>query len=265
MRLRSSLLAEQLRHPAAWVAYLTDLAASLAQLAQVKSQQHLPSDTPAAHSLNLPFIMEEVEAGLRRLKNGISGALLGYTSEPLRYGKHRSEEVPVPEHLLALCINAPFSTAFSTGTISNAWRTSLVTPTDKWGDATDPSNYRPIAVGEPLYRLCTIILSQRLVSHIEQGSLRSPSQAAFTPKLGTIHQAFALQHIVEKQKHSNQPVYLCSVDLKAPYDKAQRHLIWQILGQLGVCGNMLASINYLYVECLESICVAGTFGDSVTS
>ena len=54
--------------------------------------------------------MEEVEAGLRRLNNGRSGALLGYTSELLRYGKHPvSEEVPVPEHLLAPCITALFN------------------------------------------------------------------------------------------------------------------------------------------------------------
>ena len=119
-------------------------------------QPHLPSDTPTAHNLNLPFTMEEVEAGLRRLNNGRSGGLLGYTSELLRYGKHPvSEEVPVPEHLLAPCITALFNMAFSTGTIPEAWRTSLVTPIHKRGDATDPSNYRPIAVGEPLYRLYT--------------------------------------------------------------------------------------------------------------
>ena len=46
-------------------------------------------------------------------------------------------------------------------------------------------------------------------------SVRSPTQAGFRPKLGTVHQAFALQHIVDKQKHSQQPVNLCFVDLKA--------------------------------------------------
>ena len=52
VRLRTSLLPEQLRNPAAWVAYLTALATSPTQLAQDIPQPHLPPDTPAAHSLN---------------------------------------------------------------------------------------------------------------------------------------------------------------------------------------------------------------------
>ena len=122
--------------------------------ATVSYMSYAETGTSRVDHLNLPFTMEEVEAGLRRLNNGRSGALLGYTSELLRYGKHpRLKEVPVLEHLLAPCITAFFNTAFSTGTTPDAWRTSLVTPIHRRGDATEPSNYRPIAVGTSVQAL----------------------------------------------------------------------------------------------------------------
>ena len=48
-------------------------------------------------------------------------------------------------------------------------------------DALDAANYRPIAVGKPLYRLYTIILNKRLVGWSEEHQLRSPFQAGFRP------------------------------------------------------------------------------------
>lgn len=159
-RLPTSLLPEQLRHPAAWDAYLADLIAPAAQQAHDVPQPHLSADTPAAVELNLTFSTEEIEAGLRRLNNGKAGALLGYTSELLRYGKHPvSENTRMPAHLLAPTLAAVLNTAFTTGCIPEAWRTSLVTPIHKRGDTTDTANYRPIAVGEPLYRLYTYIVN----------------------------------------------------------------------------------------------------------
>ena len=81
------------------------------------SQHHQHSLHRTFHSrtcqqTHLFFTMEEVEAGLRRLNSGRSGALFGYTSELLRYGKRPvSEEVPVPQPLLAPCITALFNMA----------------------------------------------------------------------------------------------------------------------------------------------------------
>ena len=65
------------------------------------------------------------------------------------------------------------------------------------------------------------MLNQRLVKHTEDCSLRAPTQSGFRPRLGTTHQASALQHIMDKQRHAGLPLYLCFVDLKAAYDKVQ--------------------------------------------
>ena len=91
---------------------------------------------------------------LQKLHNGRSGALLSYTSELLRYAKLVPTDAdPAPEYLLVPCLQMLFNTAFSSCKVPQSWKTSLITPIFKTGDAADTAKYRPIAVGEPLSRL----------------------------------------------------------------------------------------------------------------
>ena len=125
-----------------------------------------------AHSLNQPLTLAEVVVGLQQLHNGRSGALHGYASELLRYAKLvPTPEVQAPAHLLALCLVVLLNAAFSTGQVPQSWKTSLVTPIFKKGDATDTANYRPISVGEPISRLYASIMVQRLEKYTEQQQL----------------------------------------------------------------------------------------------
>ena len=76
---------------------------------------------------------------------------------------------------------------FQSGAIPAGVTSAVITPIHKKGNDLDPANYRPIAVGEPLYRLYTIILNKRLVDWSEEHGVRSPAQAGFRPKLSTAH------------------------------------------------------------------------------
>ena len=134
-----------------------------------------------------------------------------------------TSELPAPTHLLAPCLVILFS---------------AVTPIFKKGDDTDTANYRPISVGEPISRL----YAQRLVKYTEQQQLQSSTQTGYGPQLGIIHPAFALQHVIDKHRHANQPLYLCFVDLTSAYDKVQWHLLWGLLQRLGVHGHMLGPV-----------------------
>ena len=60
--------------------------------------------------------------------------------------------------ILASFLNACFNQGRLPACVSSA----LVTPIHKKGPAGDPANHRPIAVGEPLYGLYTIILNDSL-------------------------------------------------------------------------------------------------------
>ena len=259
------LLPEQLQSPAAWDGYLTSLTMPPTQLATQLPEPHTPQPPTPAASLNTPLTQTEIECALDRLHNGRSGALLGYSSELLRYAKLcPSDDDPAPAHLLLPCLQLLFDTAFSTGSVPQSWKTSLVTPVFKKGDATDPANYRPIAVGEPLSRLYASILAQRLVAFTEERQLRSPTQAGYRPGHSTVHHAFVLQHVIDKHRHRRAPLHLCFVDLKSACDKVQWQLLWGTLRRLGIHAQMSRAIQSLYTDCLLSIRGGGTCGEGQT-
>ena len=259
------MLPAELQSPATWDNYLAFLTAPPTQVATQLPQPHTPQPSAPADSLNQPLSLPEIEAALQQLHNGRSGALLGYTSELLRYAKlSPSDDDPAPAHVLLPCLQLLFNTAFSTGSVPQSWKTSLVTPIFKAGDMTQPSNYRPIAVGEPLSRLYASVLAQRLVAYTEEHQLRSPTQAGYRPEHSTIHQSFVLQHVIDKHRHRQAPLYLCFVDLKSAYDRVQWPLLWATLQRLGIHAQMLGAIQSLYTGCLLSMRVDGMRGQGQT-
>ena len=122
------------------------------------------SSTVTQLSLNQPLTLAEVETALCNLYNGRSAAMLGYTSELLRRAQlPATPEVPAPPHLLAPCLLVLFNAAFSTAQVPLSWKSSLVNPIFKKGDATDTANYT------------------------EAQQPRILTQASYRPQLGTMH------------------------------------------------------------------------------
>ena len=123
---------------------------------------------------------------------------------------------------------------------------ALVTPIHKKGCTLDTANDRPIAVGEPLYRLYTIVLNRRLVDWSEEHQLRSPTQAGFRPRQFPIHHLFALRHVIDNACIAKRPLYACFVDLQKAYDTVEHDMLWSKLESIGVGPHMLAAIQSLY-------------------
>jgi hypothetical protein len=120
-------------------------------------------------------------------------------------------------------------------------------------------------VTEPLMRLYAVILNNRLLKFTEEHALRVDSQTGFRPGLSTIHQLFALQHLVDKQAARGVPLFACFLDLKSAYDRVPRNLLWQALARLGVHGRMLHALQSLYADCGITLKVSNRLGDTLPS
>ena len=130
----------------------------------------------------------------------------------------------------------------------------------KKGGTLDPANYRPTAVGDPLYRLYTVILNARLVNWSEKHglrSIRSPSQAGVRPGRSTVHRYFAPRHFID---HAKQALYTRFVGLQKAYDTFQHDLLWGRLRQIGVRSRMLPAFQFLYATRTSAMKIDGTTG-----
>jgi len=91
-----------------------------------------------------------------------------------------------------------------------------------------------------------------------------PIKGGYRPEHSTIHHAFVLQHVFDKHRCLETPLYLCFVDLKSAYDRVQWPLLWDLLQRLGAHGKMLGAVQSLYDNCLLSMRVCGFCGEGST-
>ncbi len=118
-----------------------------------------------------------------------------------------------------------------------------------------------------MVRLYAAVLNARLMDFLEEGRLRAPTQAGFSPQLSINHHLFALQHMIDRRIHrprgQKKPLYCCFVDLTAAYDCVQRPLMWEALRRYGIRGRMLAAFQSLYADTHIAMKVAGRIGISL--
>ena len=260
-RRHDSLPAPLASHPP-WQPYHARLCAPAAQRVE-PPVQNPPAQRPPSGSLHDPILQSEVEMALPKLSNGKASAQAGWPAEVLRYAAYwtrsddgKSYKVWMLASLLADMLNA----FFQGGSIPACITSALVTPVHKKGSDLDTANYRPIAVGEPLYRLYTIILNKRLVEWTEDAGLRSPAQAGFRPNLSTIHHLFALRHFIDRARIRGVPLFTCFVDIQKAYDSVQHPLLWARLQKIGIHAKILAAIQSLYSSGTISMKIGGTVG-----
>ena len=162
--------------------------------------------------------------------------------------------------MLAPILAAFLNACFMQGRLPACVSSALVTPVHKKGAVTDTANYRPVAVGEPLYRLYTIIPNARPVAWSEEHGLRSPVQAGLYPGLSPVHHLFALRHFIDRAILQQRPLFVAFVDLQKAYDTVQHNLLWARLEAIGVSPHMLAAIRLLYSSGTLSMKAGGTAG-----
>ena len=101
---------------------------------------------------------------------------------------------------------------------------------------------------------------QRLLKYALSAAAVIHHSGGYWPELGTVHNAFALQHIVGKAYQPGSAPVLW--DLQLAVDKS---LLASSLGPLGVHGYMLCATRFLHDGCLQSMWVAAQFGKSQLS
>ena len=94
------------------------------------------------------------------------------------------------------------------------------------GPATDPDNYRSIAITPPFAKLFMAVVNKRLTAEANARELHAPTHAGFRAHHSTIEQALILQTLVQHSLHTKNPLCLAFIDLKRAYDSVNREKLW---------------------------------------
>jgi len=114
-----------------------------------------------------------------------------------------------------------------TQTPPTSWLTAKVIPLYKGkGAATDPENYRSIAIPPPFAKVFLATINRRLTTTATQLNLHAPTQAGFCAHHTTVEQALILQTVIQHSIKAKRKLGMAFVDLRRAYDSINREKLW---------------------------------------
>ena len=86
---------------------------------------------------------------------------------------------------LAPILTKLFQRCYERGHCPSQWKIAEVVPVLKKGDASNPSNYRPIAITSVICKVMETLLAKNLLKYLEQNNLISDRQYGFRKSRST--------------------------------------------------------------------------------
>ena len=124
-------------------------------------------------------------------------------------------------------------------TFPDAWHDTIVIPNHKPGkDASEPKNYRPIALTSCLCKLLEKMVNSRLVYILETNNMISSWQSGFRRGRSTIDNILALETNIRNAFLRQNHLVSIFFDIEKAYDKTWRYGILRDLFNLNLRGNL---------------------------
>ena len=127
----------------------------------------------------------------------------------------------------------------------------IIQPIHKKGDITNPNNYRGTSHLSCGSRLYTSVINSRLTQWAED--VFSESQAGFRKDYSTAEHIFTFHAMVSKHPKKNKKPHAAFVDFRKAFGTAKRNVLWNVLLQLGIDGNMFNTIRAMYSSVLSCV------------
>ncbi|XP_072050312.1 uncharacterized protein [Amphiura filiformis] len=125
------------------------------------------------------------------------------------------------------------------------WQRAIIVPIwKKKGSKRDCSKYRGISLLSHTGKIYAKILEKRIRPVVEHQL--SEAQFGFRKNRGCTDAIFALRQLCERSIEYNQDLYTIFIDQEKAVDRVNRDLLWTVLEDYGVKGQLLDSVRAIY-------------------
>ena len=200
---------------------------------------------------NEPFSLMELKDALLKCNNSAPGP------DDIHYQLLTHLSDASLEILLSI-----FNKIWSSGTFPVSWREANIIPIPKPGkDASDPNNYRPIALTSCLCKTMERMVYERLLWQLEMSGALSSFQCGFRKNRSTADHLVRFETFIRNAFINNEQVVAVLFDLEKAYDTTWKHGILLDLQEIGFKGNLPTFVSNFLSDRIFKVRIGTTLSD----
>ena len=160
------------------------------------------------------------------------------------FDKIHSNHLKIQSHVFNELLANLFTSFLMHSYLPSEMNYGIITPIikDKFGDATDSENYRPIMSSSIMLKL----FEYCILTKIEPFLPLNDRQHGFRKKYSTTTACFALKETVMLYNNGNSDVYASFIDFRKAFDSVDHNILIQKLHKIGLPDNIVRVIAFWY-------------------
>ena len=180
-----------------------------------------------------PILREEVEIGIRSLKDGKAAGVDNIPAELIKHGGEAVTNI-----LWKIC-----NKIWQTGKWPTSWTQSLIITLPKKGNLQLCQNYRTISLISHASKVMLKVILKRLKPHTEE--IITEEQAGFRSGRSTTEQIFNLRVLCEKYSQHQQDIYHVFIDFKKAFDRVWHEALWATMKKYNMGRKLIDTVTQL--------------------
>ena len=213
---------------------------SLQNISNTMSEVELTTLVDEEIILDMPFLPEEVNAAINRLKRSSSAGPDSLSPQHIIYAG--------PLFKSWLCKN--FDAVVSLEAIPNQFKVGIIVPIykGKGKDPLLPGSYRGITISSVIAKTFEHLLLDRMLPILSDNCAPHVNQTAYQRGVSSADASFSCQETISKFIHDGDSIYSCFYDLASAFDTVEYPVLLSHLKKTGVSGKTWRLINDWYTN-----------------
>ena len=214
---------------------------------------------PPIHATNPDSMLDticitelDVSTAISRLKCNLSSGPDGFP--PIKFKR------------LVSCLTVPLCVAFkqllSVAMVPDEWKTAVITPVFKKGEAGSVSNYRPISLTCVPIKILERILANKILQYLTEQNILHPAQHGFVKGRSTCSNLLESLNDWTVCSQSGQQCTIVYIDFGKAFDTVSHKKLFSRLHSYGIRGNVLLWLQNFFTSRTQQTKVGDLFSEA---
>ena len=231
--------------------------------------RELDSKLPLTSMDPLEYINVQIESMIHQYDPCTSMEILSIISS-IKITKQSKNSVPVRllvanKDIISIPLSHLFNQCMLNGIFPDSYKIGRIVPILKKGNSRLVSNYRPISILPVLSKVFEKIIHKRLVKHLAENNILSPTQFGFRTGMSTIDAIVHFTEYIYEALNNKQSTINVFIDYSKAFDTVNHDILIRKLDRYGVRGTALEFTKSYLNNRKQFVSINGAYSAELTT